>query len=154
MALHYADTSAVVKYYLPETGSGWVATLFASEPIAISLLTLVEIASALGRRTRDGDLTPEQRDRVWGLFLRDLPRYVVLGMPQRVAYEAAALLLTSSPPVRVRALDAIHLATAQWSLARARRRGVATGNFVTADRTLAEAAAWAGLPAVNPEDYP
>jgi hypothetical protein len=51
-------------------------------------------------------------------------------------------------------LDALHVASARLAFARARRRGVATGNLVTADTALLGAAIWAGLPTLNPEDRP
>ncbi len=153
MPLYYVDTSAVIKYYLPEAGSDWINALFSSESVTISHLAVAEFASVLARRTREGNLALQHRDNIFALFLEDTPRYAVLALTRRIVNEAAGLLLTGSSSVRLRALDAIHLATARWSFARARRRGIATGSFVTADRRLIEAAAWAGLPTMNPEDY-
>ncbi|HEY8694359.1 MAG TPA: hypothetical protein VIR57_16650 [Chloroflexota bacterium] len=62
------------------------------------------------------------------------------------------MLLSTPAPIRLRALDALHLASARSAFARARRRGIATGSFVTADGALLQAAAWAQLPSLNPED--
>lgn len=153
MPLNYVDTSALIKCYLPEPGSAWMSGLVASEPIMISLLAVVEFSSALARRTREGALTLRQRDDVWRTFLRDTAEFAVLGLTGPVAREAAGLLFTGPPAIRLRALDALHLATARWSFARARRRGIATGSFVTADRMLLEAARWAGLAVINPEEH-
>ncbi len=73
---------------------------------------------------------------------------------QAIAQQAATLLLTAPLPVRLRTLDALHVASARLAFARARRRGVATGSFIAADRALLDAATWAGVPTLNPEDYP
>ena len=54
--------------------------------------------------------------------------------------------------MRPRSLAALQVASAKWVFARARRRGVATGSFVTSDQTLVAAAIWVGLSAINPEE--
>ncbi len=153
MPLTYLDSSALVKRYMDEAGSAWVTRLCASEPVAISIITLPEIASALGRRTREGALAAGQGHTLFRLFLKDAPTFLIIGLNQAVALRSAAMLLTAAPPVRLRSLDAVHLASAQWTFALARRRGVATGAFVTADRALVQAALWAGLATMNPEDH-
>ncbi|MDA8217496.1 MAG: type II toxin-antitoxin system VapC family toxin [Chloroflexota bacterium] len=153
MSLTYLDSSAVVKRYVTETGSTWVIRLCEREPIVVSLVTMVEIASALARRTHEGVITVQQRDTLFRLFLRDTRSFVVVDCDQSIAQQAAALLLTAPAPLRLRSLDALHVASARWTFARARRRGVATGSFVTADRALIKAAEWAGLDTINPEDW-
>jgi predicted nucleic acid-binding protein len=154
MALAYLDTSALAKRYLPEVGSAWVARLCRQEPVATSLITIPELASALARRVREGALSAQQRDVLFRAFVRDARSLTVVESSQAVAQQAAALLLTAPPPMRLRTLDALHVASARLAFARARRRGVATGSFITADRALLDAASWAGLPTLNPEDYP
>ncbi len=153
MPLNYLDSSALAKRYLTEAGSDWVTRLCQIEPVAISLISIPEIASAFARRTREGILTAQQRDTLFRLFLRDGRSFVMVVLNQTIAQQAAMALLTAPASVRLRSLDALHLATAQWSFARARRRGAATGSFVTADRALIEAAVWAGIPTINPENY-
>jgi predicted nucleic acid-binding protein len=154
VALTYLDTSALAKRYLPEVGSAWVAHLCQQEPVAISLVAIPELASALARRVREGALTTQQRNTLFQAFGRDARAFTVVEPNQAIAQHAATLLLTAPLPVRLRTLDALHVASAQLAFARARRRGVATGSFVTADRALLDAASWAGLPTLNPEDYP
>lgn len=157
MPLEYLDSSALVKRYIPETGSPWVTHLCQTEPVALSIVGVPEIASALARRAREGALTAAQRDTVFRLFLADVRSYVVVALNKTIAQRAAALLLTAPAaptPIRLRALDALHVATAQWTFARARRRSIATGAFVTADLALADAARWGGLATENPEAHP
>lgn len=142
----------LVKRYIPEVGSAGVTALWQSEPIAISLVTIPEIASTLARRTGEGSLTEQARDTLFRLFRRDAESFVVVDINRTVIQGAAGLLLTAPLPVRLRTLDALHVASAQWAFARGRR--VTTGAFVTADRALADAASWAGPSIVIPEDYP
>lgn len=154
MALNYLDSSALAKRYVPEVGSAWVARLCRQAPVAISLVAIPELASALARRTREGALNSQQRDTLFQTLLRDARSFTVLEPNQAIAQQAATLLLTAPEPVRLRTLDALHVASARLAFARARRRGVPTGSFITADQALLDAASWAGLPALNPEDYP
>lgn len=153
MALVYLDTSALAKRYLPEVGSGWVARLCQQEPIAISLVAIPELASALARRTREGALTAQQRETIFQGFLRDARSFTVVEPNRAVAQQASILLLTAGPAARLRTLDALHLASAQLAFDRAHRHGIGTGAFISADRALLDAARWAGLPTLNPEDY-
>lgn len=151
MPLHYVDTSALAKRYLPEEGSDWVNALFSTGPLAISNLAVVELASALARRTREGDLTAETRDAIFRTFLADIERLVVLELGAEVMQHATTMILGAPRSIRLLSLDALHLATARVAFAKAQRRGVAVGSFVTADTGLAAAASWAGLTPLTPE---
>lgn len=153
MALAYLDTSALAKRYVPEVGSAWVAHLCQQETVAISLVAIPELASALARRAQEGALSAQQRDMLFQAFLRDARTFTVIEPNQAIARRSAALLLTAPLNVRLRTLDALHLASAQLAFTRARRHGVTTGSFITADRALLDAANWVGLPTLNPEDY-
>ena len=154
MALAYLDTSALVKRYVLERGSAWIKQLCETEPIAISAIASAEVASTFARKAKEGVLTAAQRDTLFGLFLSDAQSYVVIGMNKTVVQRAAVMLLTAPPGVRLRTLDALHAASAERVFGRARRRGIATGDFVAADGNLLAAAQWAGLSTVNPETQP
>jgi predicted nucleic acid-binding protein len=59
----YVDTSALVKRYVDEIGSGWLRTIVSAEPsssVIIVHLAIVEMTSALTRRLREGVLTPAE----------------------------------------------------------------------------------------------
>ncbi|HYU18788.1 MAG TPA: type II toxin-antitoxin system VapC family toxin, partial [Chloroflexota bacterium] len=99
MPLTYFDSSALVKRYLPELGSAWVTRLCKQEPVAISLVTIPEIASALARRTREGALTTQQREALFQALLGDARSFTVVEPKQAIAQEAATLLLTAPAPV-------------------------------------------------------
>jgi len=143
-----------VKRYVPETGSEQLRSLLQSDPVAISTLAMVELASALTRRTREHDLTAEQSLAIMRQFLADLSGFVVLGLTNVITQEATMMLLTSRESLTLRSLDALHLASARWLFDRCRRRGIPVGAFVTADRELIAGARWAGLTPLNPEDGP
>lgn len=154
MALYYFDTSALAKRYIAELGSRWIAALVVSEGVAVSELMIVEMASALARRTREGTITPAGADATFRSFMTEMVHFTVLGVSRELFRQSATLLLTGMPSMRVRTLDAIHLASALAAFERAQRRGEAVGAFVSADRVLIEAARSLGLTAVDPEDYP
>ncbi len=154
MPLMYLDSSALVKRYVSERGSAWVARLCQREPVAVSLLAIPEVAAAFARRTREGALTVEQRDLLFRTVLRDAQALILVALTQTIIQQATTLLLTAPPPVRLRTLDAVHVASARVAFARAWRRGVATGDFVAADQALLDAARRAGLATRHPEESP
>lgn len=154
MALHYFDTSGLAKRYLSERGSELVRTVIATEDIIISDLTSVEIASVFARNVREAKLTPGQADRLFAAFDRHKGNYQSVPLTLSILEESTTLLLSAPPTIALRTLDALHVASAQRAFAEARRYGFQTGNFITADRNLLAAAAWAGFAVLNPEDFP
>jgi predicted nucleic acid-binding protein len=107
---YYADSSALVKRYVNETGSDWVRALCdpaAENVIALAHIGLVEIAAALGVKYRQGSLEVSVRD---GL-LRDLQRdgrdqYWLVDVDQGLVL--CAIELTRRH--KLRGYDAVHLA--------------------------------------------
>lgn len=81
--------------------------LATGDAAAISRLSEVEVASALARRTRIGDVTPEERDVALATLERDLASFVVVELVPDVASRARTLLNAYS----LRASDAIQLAS-------------------------------------------
>lgn len=141
MALMYFDSSRLTKRYVPEAGSAWVQRICERDPIAISRITVAEVASALARRTREGHLTPDERDRHLHAFRRDIRLMTVGEVLVATAADAAALLLAAPTHIRLRTLDMLHVATARALFAEARSHGVPTGSFVSADLGQLAAAA-------------
>jgi predicted nucleic acid-binding protein len=129
----YVDTSFLAKWYLNEPGSEAAAAWFEREcPVAISSMTLAEMASLLARRRRMGEIDATLEARIHAALDDDL----ALGylechpVPDR-AVLAAARLFASLPDQPLRTLDALHLALA---------RELALTRLATADRVLAGAA--------------
>ena len=131
----YLDASALVKLFVPEPESDSLnQALLGARGVILSDLALTEMASALGRRTREGVLTKRQASHLLreALQLTASCRHVELTPP--VHRRAERLLL--SLPMPIRALDALHLATALET-------GAAT--MVAFDQSLRAVAASQGL---------
>ena len=62
MVSYFADSSAVVKRYVEESGSLWAKSLFTIDPqqtVVIIAITSVEVVAAITRRTRSGTISVE-----------------------------------------------------------------------------------------------
>ncbi|MBD2775745.1 type II toxin-antitoxin system VapC family toxin [Iningainema tapete] len=60
MTAYFLDSSALIKRYVPETGSAWIRAISALDSgnsLIIARITWVEVRSALARRQREGSLT-------------------------------------------------------------------------------------------------
>jgi len=149
----YLDSSAVVKYYIAETGSTWVQQMVddRENTVTVSQLTAVEVAAAVERRRRAKEIS--QRHQV-----RTLAR---LGIDFRQRYTTAqvsdpivelAVELTGRHPLR--AYDAVQLATALELNQILRGHRLPPLTFISADKALCDAARAAGLRAEDPNDHP
>jgi predicted nucleic acid-binding protein len=145
VAAIYFDTSALIRRYdRAEPGARQVRDLCRAShrhTLLISRLTVVEVASALNRKVREGVASPVRRDQAWRLFhshLRDQYRLLDLHEP---TYQLAERLLFAHP---LRAYDAVQLATALRA-AQLVRNLTADYRFCTADRAQAAAATGEGL---------
>ena len=153
MTTYYADSSALVKRYVNETGSDWVRTMCASETgnvIALAHIGLVEIAAALGVKHRQGILTETVRD---GL-LRDLQRdaqdqYWLID----VDHEVIARAITLTRQHKLRGYDAVHLACALFLQETLFKHGLPAPIFIAADRDLLTAARDVGMTTDNPNTH-
>jgi hypothetical protein len=137
----YLDASALVKLFVPEPESETLnQALLGAEDVIISDLALTEMASALGRRVREGRVTAAEARRLQREAgkLADACRRAELTPP---THRRAERLLLSSRDVPLRALDALHVATALAADAativtydpRLQTAAVSQGLFVTAE---------------------
>jgi predicted nucleic acid-binding protein len=148
MARSFLDTSALVKYYHPEEGTGAV-TQFVQERNGrhyISRLGIVEAQHAFAIKLRIGEITETDFVGLRQRLLRDIAQ----GQFQHVRvtephYREAERLIVIYRRRRFRTLDAVQLAVA-LDLS---RRGLIE-YFVCADTRLCETAAEEGLVIVNP----
>ena len=148
MARAFLDTSALVKYYHPEEGTGEV-TQFVQERNGrhyISRLGIVEAQHAFAIKLRTGDITETDFAGLRQRLLRDIAQ----GLFQHVRvtepyYREAERLIVTYRRRRFRTLDALPLAVA-LDLS---RRGM-TEYFVCADTRLCETAEEEELVIVNP----
>ena len=99
------------------------------------------MASAFGRKVREGTLPPRQRDRFWRRFrLHHRLQYRTISLEHTVLAAAERLLFARA----LTAADAVQVASALWA-ARLIADLVGEFQFLTADRSQAAAATSEGL---------
>ena len=111
MTAYFLDSSAVVKRYVPETGSAWIRQLAdpqAGNSLFIARITWVEVRSAFARRQRESSLTSTDRTLIVQRFRSDLNnQYQVIELDATLA-ETAGQMVSQYP---LRAYDAVQLAS-------------------------------------------
>jgi hypothetical protein len=147
---YFLDTSALAKRYVNEVGTEWVRSLIdptANHVIVICELTPVEYFSVLGRRQREGLLTPTDSAIFQARFLVDYRQeYISVWLQPDVLMQARNLLLQYS----LRTLDAIQLASALIFQQTFQESII----FVSADQRLLALANEEGLSMDNPLQHP
>lgn len=95
MATFFFDSSALVKYYIKETGTAWARGLIDARPaneIAIAQVTGVEIIAAITRRLRAGTTAPVDAAQAISVFRNDFQsRYEVVAVTAALVEEAMNL---------------------------------------------------------------
>jgi predicted nucleic acid-binding protein len=129
----FFDSSAFAKRYVEEPGSQAVDSICQeATEVALSVLCVPEILSALNRRVREGILTSREYEEAKQYLSQDIRDVVIINLiPQVIS--TCTKILEASP---VRAADALQLACAL---------GWETELFVSADRRQISAAKKAGL---------
>jgi len=137
----FADSSALVKLYVAEPGREKVRQL--AEPLVISALASVEVAGAMWRKQRLGELDPADAALLVRAFEADRAgtagdsRFITVAVAQDILRHAARLVAVHP----LRAYDSVQLASAL-----ATQRALAEPlSFAAVDRTLNAAAAAEGL---------
>lgn len=135
----YFDTSALLPYYRQEEASERVQTLLLaqSQPVLISHLTEVEVASALARWVRMGELDDAGANRIESAFLEDVRYGRFVRCPVELVHYQRAIHWIGTRKTSLRTLDALHLACAEQQLA----------CLITEDDALLSAALFFGLDA-------
>ncbi len=105
----YADSSAMIKKYVRESGSEQVVAYFDQYPIiATAALTQGEMASAMSKAIRLGWVDQSEISIAWQDFLSHWPAYLRLPISAGIVERAASMAWRHS----LRAYDAVHLASA------------------------------------------
>ena len=111
----YLDASALAKLYVSEARSDELeAALLGRRDLIVSDLALSELASAIARRAREGEMTGIDATRLYRRALHDLERgeFWRTELTERIHREAERLLMGLGRRVALRAADALHLALA------------------------------------------
>ena len=129
----FFDSSAFAKRYIEERGSQAVDSLCQeATELALSVLCVPEIISALNRRVREGLLTDREYTEVKQYLSQDIRDAVIVNLVPQVV-STCTKILEASP---IRAADALQIASAlEWE----------TELFVSADKRQISAAKKAGL---------
>lgn len=141
----YLDTSALVKRYVEEEGTGEVDSLFdsayrGSEVLATAALNLGEAVSALDKKARRGELSGDVKTAA-SLMLREvrmlarLGNFLIVPLAGRILRRSVAIVLKH----HVYIVDALQAASCLY---------VKCGVFYTADRELARVAEEEGIDVV------
>ncbi|MFU8857427.1 MAG: type II toxin-antitoxin system VapC family toxin [Deferrisomatales bacterium] len=134
----YCDTSAFVKRYVREEGSGEVRRAWReARRIATSEVAFAEAMAAVARRWRLGDLSDEAHGKLRDRISRDVRALVRVPVTDELNRRIADLVLRHP----LRGFDAIHLASAL--LIQEETRGPVL--FACFDGDLSSAAEAAGL---------
>ena len=154
MTTYYLDSSALVKRYVNETGSGWVQTICdpnTGHVLALAHIGLVEVAAALGVKERQGVLAATIRDALINDLQRDgRDQYWLIDVDQALITQAIALTRRQ----KLRGYDAVHLAAALFLQETLVPQGLRPPVFVSADVELLVAAKAERLVIENPYNYP
>jgi len=133
VALSYIDTSALTKWYLPESGSEifskWMQR---QEDTCISSLTITEFRCLLARRRRMELLNALEVQQIFAKFKQDIEDAHLIHYPVENRHILNALLMIESlPSVPLRTLDALHLTIANE---------IPVEIIATADKVMGQAA--------------
>jgi len=150
MAVYFFDTSAAVKRYVQETGTGWVQSLLDPEArnfIYVVRLCAVELTSAVARRRQGGSIVTSQAASILSQFRQDLAlRYRIIEITQALLSDATQLAEAHA----LRAYDAVQLAAANALHVHRLANGMKPAAFVSADIELNAVATALGLSVDNP----
>lgn len=139
---YYFDTSALLKRYFREAGAPVVDELLAGNAQSVtSVITYAESYAARARLTREGRLSPVERERSASAIEADWIRMTPIDFNEEVRRFTARLSETSM----LKGADLIHLVTAfhLHSLGYALK-------FVSSDTRLLREAARCGLVTLDP----
>jgi predicted nucleic acid-binding protein len=149
MPVFYIDTSALVKRYRTEQGTGVVEALL-SDPrpedrFFLSFLSIIELTSGVLRLARGRQLREETAREILARFRGDIRTFFrIWPLNEEVAADA----LSQVEEHRLRSADALHLATAQRIASLA---SGATVVMVSSDQELLDATHAAGLTTLDPK---
>lgn len=151
---YFLDASAAVKRYADEAGSTWIRQITepqARNTILLAEITLAEVAAALAAKHRaPKGITLDQRDRVLSRFLQDCEDHFALLTVNRSIIDRAVELAQRH---RLRAYDAVQLATALDASEIMQSQSLPTLTFVAADGDLLTAAVAERVAVENPLNY-
>ena len=126
----YIDTSVLVAYYCPEAISSKAEKIIINADIpVISPLTEVEFASALARKTREGQISIETSNKILNEFKSHIHQLLFKKIILDIDCYNLAFSWLSGNDIPLATLDSLHLAAASLN----------NLQIVTADKQLSKA---------------
>lgn len=154
MADFYADSSALVKRHIYETGSIWLQALFApaaGNVILTARISMAEFYSALNRRIRDATLDTTEYTQVATDFdALCRTQYTLIELTPVIVEHTRQLLERYT----LRAYDAVQLASALIANNALFGNNPPSLTFLSADQRLLAAAQSEGLVTDDPNIHP
>ncbi len=150
MTSYYVDTSALAKYYIAETGTGWIRSILRPSSRNIVIMcetTPIEMFSLLSRREYSGTLLPKNVVVIRTNFLSHINSRYLVQMVGSPIFLQARLLVTNH---KLRTLDAIQLASAIHAATLLGEKLT----FLSGDNDLLTAASNEGFVVDNPNAHP
>ena len=109
----YVDTSVLLPVYVPEAKSEQANRILESaSAVLISDLTVAEFHVGLARKTKLGELSPQQAEAAGASFEAHLAEGLLDRATLHPGYSEAAGRLAMKSALMLRTLDALHLAVA------------------------------------------
>jgi len=129
----FFDSSAFAKRYIEETGSDLVEELcFNATDLALSILCMPEILSAMNRRLREKSISRKEYEIAKSRLLEEIEDIALVNLTPTVIQKSIVLLEKHT----LRTLDALHIACAtEWQ----------PDLFVSSDQRQIQAAKQSGL---------
>jgi uncharacterized protein len=150
---YYADSSALVKRHIPETGSSWIEKEFdaaSGNTVITAKITVIEVLSAMNRRQREASISAVEYAKFSSDFLDFVQNdYRIFELTNTVLLEAQRLLETHP----LRAGDAIQLASALLANAQLQSAKLPAIIFLASDARLLTAAVSEGLQTDDPQNH-
>jgi len=150
MPIHYLDASAWVKRYIREEGSQRINAWMNQNPlVASAALGVTEVLSTIVRKTRAGELSETERDKIADHVWAEFDAFAHVYHTPPVMERAREVALRFG----LRGADTVHLASALWLETHA-PSGIEEMTMITSDRELEEAAEQSGLVVFDPTREP
>ncbi|MBM3128825.1 MAG: type II toxin-antitoxin system VapC family toxin [Chloroflexi bacterium] len=147
---YFLDSSAIAKRYANELGTAWISELCvpnAERLIALSQISLVEVAAVLAAKQRGNHISSETYDQAFNDLLADAKgQYFLVDVDPAVIDRAVQLTCRQ----KLRGCDAIQLAGALALHDALLKNDLPGITFVCADDDLLSAASAEGLAIENP----
>ena len=151
MAIYFLDSTALIKRYVDEIGTEWVRGI--AEPamdnrVYVAQTTLVEVASAVNCRQRDGNISGEEADHIVSNIQRHFAeQYTVL----IIGADTIDHAVNSAIRHRLRTCAAIQLAAAMVLFLQCQEDNLPL-TFISTDAALNDAACREGITVEDPND--